>query len=149
MLSHPKMPFFSIRLWTSLPSFPATKRFRRYPSPYTFQRPSAAPTHLNASTAPSPIPLNGILDYATPALTHRSPPARRHHHFSGVHRPAAASITAPSENKVSSSHGRPINCRPSGRPSESSPAGTERPGRPAMFTVTVNTSLRYISIGSP
>ena len=30
----------------------------------------------------------------------------------------------------------------------SSPAGTERPGRPARLTVTVNTSLRYIATGS-
>ena len=33
-------------------------------------------------------------------------------------------------------------------PRADSPAGTEMPGRPAMFTVTVNTSLRYISTGS-
>ena len=39
-----------------------------------------------------------------------------HHHLAGVNRPAACSITSPSENSVSSSNGRPINCRPSGNP---------------------------------
>jgi hypothetical protein len=34
------------------------------------------------------------------------PVRRLHHHFSGTNRPAAASITAPSENSVSSSNGR-------------------------------------------
>ena len=34
-------------------------------------------------------------------------------------------------------------------PSEDSPAGTEMPGSPAMFTVTVKMSLRYICTGSP
>ena len=38
--------------------------------------------------------------------------------------------------------------RPSGRPWPSSPAGTAMPGRPAMFTVTVKTSLRYMATGS-
>src|SRR3954463_3375333 len=70
------------------------------------------------------------------------------HHRCGLKLPAACSITWPSENRVSSSNGRPINCKPSGRPCASRPAGTEIPGRPAMLTVTVNTSLRYISTGS-
>ena len=39
-------------------------------------------------------------------------------------------------------------CKPRGRPAESSPTGTDTPGRPARFTVTVNTSFRYISTGS-
>src|SRR5207237_71074 len=75
---------------------------------------------------------------------------RRHrpHHLGGVKRPAACSITSPSENSVSSSKGRPISCRPSGRPCASLPAGTAMPGSPAMFTVTVKMSLRYISTGS-
>ena len=55
---------------------------------------------------------------------------------------------APTANSVSSSNGRPMTCRPSGSPSADKPAGTAMPGRPAMLTVTVNTSLRYISIGS-
>src|SRR5262245_2244807 len=63
--------------------------------------------------------------------------------------PADASITRPVRNSVSSSNGLPINCSPSGVPSDESPAGTEIPGRPAMFTVTVKMSLRYISRGSP
>src|SRR5258707_12978317 len=71
-----------------------------------------------------------------------------HHHLGGVKRPAACSITSPSENSVSSSNGRPISCRPSGNPCESFPAGTAMPGSPAMFTVTVKMSLRYISMGS-
>src|SRR6476620_1648672 len=71
-----------------------------------------------------------------------------HHHLAGVKRPAACSITSPSENSVSSSNGRPISCRPSGRPCASLPAGTAMPGSPAMFTVTVKMSLRYISTGS-
>src|SRR5436853_208462 len=37
---------------------------------------------------------------------------------------------------------------PRGRPWLSRPAGTASPGRPAMLTVTVNTSLRHISTGS-
>ena len=67
---------------------------------------------------------------------------------SGLNNPAACSMTAPSANNVSSSNGRPIICRPSGRPCASSPPGTEMPGSPAMFTVTVKMSLRYISTGS-
>ena len=47
-----------------------------------------------------------------------------------------------------SSHGLPINCNPRGSPLESNLAGTEIPGSPARFTVTVNTSFRYILIGS-
>src|SRR5262245_20550565 len=71
-----------------------------------------------------------------------------HHHRSGANRPAACSTTWPSENNVSSSKGRPMSWSPSGRPSADRPPGTEMPGSPAMFTVTVNTSLRYISTGS-
>src|ERR1700682_2751071 len=71
-----------------------------------------------------------------------------HHHLGGVNRPAACSRTSPSENSVSSSNGRPISCSPSGRPWASLPAGTAIPGNPAMFTVTVKMSLRYISTGS-
>src|SRR5205823_11708726 len=72
-----------------------------------------------------------------------------YHHLSGESRPAACSSTCPRENRLSSSNGRPINCSPSGSPLPSSPAGTEMPGRPAMFAVTVNTSFKYISTGSP
>ena len=43
---------------------------------------------------------------------------------------------------------RTMSCSPSGRPWLSRPAGTEIAGKPAILTVTVNTSLRYISIGS-
>ena len=71
-----------------------------------------------------------------------------YHHFCGVKCPAACSITAPSANSVSSANGRPTSCRPSGRPCASRPLGTEIPGSPAMFTVTVKMSLRYISTGS-
>jgi hypothetical protein len=57
-------------------------------------------------------------------------------------------MTWPSENKVSSPNGRPISCSAIGSPWPSTPAGTAMPGSPAMFTVTVKMSLRYISIGS-
>src|SRR5579859_4829623 len=70
-----------------------------------------------------------------------------HHHLPGVKRPAACSTIAPSVNSVSSSNGRPINCKPSGRPWPSVPAGTAMPGNPAMFTVTVKMSFKYISTG--
>lgn len=39
-----------------------------------------------------------------------------HHHTSGLKRPVACSIIAPSESSVSSSNGRPISCSPSGSP---------------------------------
>ena len=39
-------------------------------------------------------------------------------------------------------------CRPSGSPSAESPAGTEIAGNPARLAGTVNTSFRYIAIGS-
>src|SRR5258708_39549489 len=39
-------------------------------------------------------------------------------------------------------------CRPSGRPSLSTPAGTEMPGRPAIEAGMVNMSLRYMVTGS-
>ena len=42
----------------------------------------------------------------------------------------------------------PISWSANGRPVEDRPAGTAMPGRPAMLTVTVKTSFRYISIGS-
>src|SRR5580704_14899398 len=73
----------------------------------------------------------------------------RYHQRVGSKRPAACSMTAPSENSVSSSKGRPINCRPSGKPCRSMAPGTEIPGSPAMFTVTVKMSFKYISTGSP
>src|SRR6478672_2038708 len=63
--------------------------------------------------------------------------------------PAASSITRAARNSVSSSNGLPINWRPSGVPSDDSPAGTLIPGSPAMFTVTVKMSFIYISTGSP
>ena len=40
-----------------------------------------------------------------------------------------------------SSKGLPMSCRPSGVPSLDSPAGTEMPGNPAMFAVTVKMSF--------
>ena len=43
---------------------------------------------------------------AGPEPSEQMGPARLHHHFSGTNRPAAASITAPSENSVCSSNGR-------------------------------------------
>ena len=39
-------------------------------------------------------------------------------------------------------------CSPSGRPSLSTPAGTEMPGRPAIEAGMVNMSLRYMVTGS-
>ena len=47
-----------------------------------------------------------------------------------------------------SSHGLPMTCNPSGKPDLSNPVGTETPGKPAKFTVTVNTSFKYICTGS-
>src|SRR5690606_26084727 len=68
----------------------------------------------------------------------------RYHHGVGEKSVAALrSMTRPAANNVSSSNGRPMICRPSGRPRASLPAGTAIPGRPAMFTVTVKMSLRY------
>src|SRR6476620_7720415 len=61
--------------------------------------------------------------------------------------PAASSIARATRNSVSSSNGLPISCKPSGVPSLDSPAGTLMPGNPAIFTVTVKMSLRYISNG--
>ena len=52
---------------------------------------------------------------------------------------------------VASSKGRAMTCRPTGSslpPTLTKPAGTDMPGRPAMFTGSVNTSFRYIAIGS-
>ena len=71
-----------------------------------------------------------------------------YHHRCGRKCPADCSMTAPTANKVSSSNGRPITCKPKGSPCASRPLGTEMPGRPAIFTVTVNMSFRYISTGS-
>src|SRR5262249_16199244 len=77
-------------------------------------------------------------------------PRRASHQRSGTaKRPAASSITWPTRNSVASSNGLPISCRPNGVIPEESPAGTEMPGRPAMFTVTVKMSLRYIAPGPP
>src|SRR5271155_541384 len=75
------------------------------------------------------------------------PPWLAHHGSGSVVRPADCSIVSPSANRVSSSNGRPMSCRPSGRPSLERPAGATSPGKPAMLTVTVKTSLRYISTG--
>src|SRR6476620_9838029 len=63
--------------------------------------------------------------------------------------PAASSMARAVRNNVSSSNGRPISCKPSGVPSDERPAGTDIPGSPAMLTVTVKMSFRYISTGSP
>ena len=85
------------------------------------------------------------------ALARKTGKAERlaHHQACGcVMRPAASSMTLASEKSVSSSKGRPMSCRPSGKPSADNPPGTARPGKPAIFTVTVKTSLRYISTGS-
>src|SRR5262245_46459929 len=62
--------------------------------------------------------------------------------------PAASSITWPARSTVSSSNALPMICSPSGSPVLDDPAGTTMPGRPAMLTVTVKMSLRYISSGS-
>ncbi len=48
---------------------------------------------------------------------------------------------------VSSQKLFPINCIPIGIPWESTPAGTEIPGSPAIFTDTVQISAKYISNG--
>ena len=69
------------------------------------------------------------------------------HQRSGtVKRPAASSIAFAARNSVASSNGLPMSCSPSGVPSLESPAGTEMPGSPAMFTVTVKMSSRYMAM---
>src|SRR5690606_35370977 len=77
-------------------------------------------------------------------FVHLSELETAYHHLAGVNLPAACSMAWAVLNSVSSSNGLPMSCRPSGRPLPSSPAGTERPGRPAMLTVMVKTSCRYI-----
>ena len=94
--------------------------------------------YLSAPGASSAQQLNShlpIMVYARiPAFSWltRRPLARRRqaHHVSGVNRPAASSITWPSENSVSSSNGRPISCKPErqalrrrARPAPRCPAG--------------------------
>src|SRR5690606_5502484 len=77
----------------------------------------------------------------------QSPPD--HHHFSGCAvKPARCSIARPALSTPCSSNGLPMICRPSGSPSELSPAGTLIAGRPARLAGTAKTSLRYIAIGS-
>src|SRR5262249_30004027 len=88
--------------------------------------------------------VKGDQDLPPVATTDKS----RHLHGCGLNWPAACSTMLASENSVSSSKGRPISCNPSGSSCASRPAGTAIPGSPAMFTVTVNTSFRYISTGS-
>src|SRR5262245_14621731 len=84
------------------------------------------------------------------ALAHRLVQAALLHRSCGLASgPAASSIARPTRNSVSSSNALPMSWSPSGVPSEDSPAGTLMPGRPAIFTVTVKMSLRYISSGSP
>src|SRR5439155_12754111 len=63
-------------------------------------------------------------------------------------KPAAFSTVRATRRSVASSKARPMSCRPRGRPSAVSPAGTEIPGRPARLTGTVKTSLRYMAMGS-
>src|SRR5579872_4451238 len=71
------------------------------------------------------------------------------HHVSGrAVKFADLSMARPARSTVASSNARPMICNPRGNPSWDSPAGTEMPGKPARFTVTVNTSFKYIETGS-
>ena len=72
----------------------------------------------------------------------RLPPALRHREAARPH----PRSPAPARNSVASSNGLPISCSPSGVPSRERPAGTEMPGSPAMFTVTVKMSSRYMAM---
>ena len=56
---------------------------------------------------PDPLPLVPIRR-GRGAFKARFEIGHAHHHLSGVKRPAACSMTSPSENSVSSSKGRPI-----------------------------------------
>jgi hypothetical protein len=58
------------------------------------------------------------------------------------------SIARPASARPARRTARPMICRPSGRPSLLSPAGTLIAGRPARLAGTENTSLRYIASGS-
>src|ERR1700761_697706 len=71
------------------------------------------------------------------------------HQLAGLALKSAAVSTAwAARSRVASSKALPMSCKPSGRPFSDRPAGTEMPGSPARFTVTVKTSCRYISSGS-
>src|SRR5690348_11993800 len=61
---------------------------------------------------------------------------------------AARSMTSPARSTVASSKARPMICNPKGRPSPERPAGTEIAGKPARLTGTVNTSFKYMAMGS-
>src|SRR6185295_655383 len=71
------------------------------------------------------------------------------HHCAGLAlKPAAVSMARAARRIVASSNALPMNCRPRGKPFAVKPAGTEIPGKPARFTVTVKTSFKYIETGS-
>src|SRR5438094_4167370 len=63
-----------------------------------------------------------------------------------VSKPIAHSSAWPVRKSVFSENCGPINCRPTGKPSES-PHGIESPGSPAMFGGIVSTSVRYMASG--
>ena len=63
--------------------------------------------------------------------------------------PAASSIAAPGAEKRLLVERLADQLQPERHALRDSPAGTAMPGSPAMFTVTVKMSLRYISSGSP
>src|SRR3569833_2364107 len=93
--------------------------------------------------------LRHVLGHVAPVGGREDVGVGHYHHRSGANSlEADRSMTRPAANSVSSSKGLPITCNPSGRPDASLPAGTAMPGRPAMFTVTVKMSLRYIFTGS-
>src|SRR4029078_13461561 len=76
-------------------------------------------------------------------------PPPSHQASGAVKRPAAVSMACAVRNSVASSNGFRFSCSPSGGPSDDNRAGTEMPGRPAILTVTVKMSSRYMAIGSP
>src|SRR5882724_5322658 len=63
-----------------------------------------------------------------------------------VSKPIACSSAWPVRKSVFSENCGPINCRPTGRPSDR-PHGIERPGSPAMLGGIVRTSVRYMASG--
>src|SRR5262249_2539138 len=60
--------------------------------------------------------------------------------------PGAGWNACPARKRVFSENCGPINCNPTGSPSER-PQGIERPGSPAMFEGIVSTSARYMASG--
>src|SRR4051812_3305111 len=102
--------------------------------------------HLGMDLEPDhDLPLAGAaVDQAAHARVPASRPAR-----SGCSvKCASVSSTSAARKTEASSKARPMSCNPSGSPSRAKPAGIEMAGNPARLAGTVNTSFRYMAIGS-